>query len=58
MVSRRPLTEEEQREASRARVAGVVWQLKLFTDDETVDLVTRLEQEAPQVLAAIRQEQA
>ena len=58
MVSRRPLTPEEESNASRERVAGAVWQLKLFTDEEITDLITRLEQEAPDLLAAIRQKQA
>jgi hypothetical protein len=53
-MSARPLTEEEQREASRTRVVELVWKLKQLNSDETTDLISRLEAEAPDILLALR----
>lgn len=50
----RPLTDEEIHAASRERVAEIVWKLKLFNDDELVDLAKRLGDEAPEVLKALQ----
>jgi hypothetical protein len=56
MMNPRPLTEEEEREASRARVVELVWKLKLLNGDETTDLISRLESEAPDVISEFRRE--
>jgi len=54
-AERRPLTPEEIHAASRERVSELVWKLKLLNDEELVDLVKQLGDQAPEILKGLQQ---